>query len=144
MLGIWAATGAPPAVAQASPGGDVNIILILEIADAAGWVALHDGALVTPEPGSRPLGVTVAARTGSSRSIWIAQPRFEVAMFKGIAAFKVTVHGKMGISEAVGTLGAFQHALLEQQGAPGDGAVGLQYGLTTVEARMLEMYVTRP
>jgi hypothetical protein len=137
---------AAPVAAQVpqQPGGDVDIILILEITDTAGWVILQEEALVTPQPGPRPLSVSVAATTGGRRSISLAQPRFELAMIKGIASFKVTVHGKMGISEAVGALGAFEQALIEQQAPPGDSGVGLQYGLTTVSARMLEMYVTRP
>jgi hypothetical protein len=135
--------GPPPAAAQSQPA-DVDIVLVVEITDLAGWVALQEASLATPQPGQRPVGVSVAAATGGRRSITLAQPRFDVAMIKGIAAFKVTMYGKMGVSEAVGSLGAFEQALIERQGPSGDSTIGLLYGLTNVEARMLEMYVTRP
>jgi hypothetical protein len=132
-----------PATAQ-SPLPDVDVVLVLEIADAAGWIAVQGEVLVTPPAGPKPLGVSVAATTGGRRSIMLGQPRFEVALIKGIPAFRVTVHGKMPVSEALGALGAFEHAIIEKQAGPGDSELGLSYGLSTVTARFLEMYVTRP
>lgn len=120
---------------------DMDVVLVLEIADAAGWIALQEEALVTPPPGAKPLEVSVAATTGGRRSITLGQPNFEVAIIRGLPAFKVTVRAKLTASAAIGTLGPFEYALTEKAG---DAEVGLLYGLSTVTARLLEVYVTRP
>jgi hypothetical protein len=120
------------------------VVLILEVADAAAWVGLHEEVLMTPQPGTRPLGIGVAATTGGRKTIALSQPRFEVSLIKANPAFKVTVRGKMGPNEALGALGPFEYALLEKQTAAGDNEVELSYGLSSVSARVLEMYITRP
>jgi hypothetical protein len=130
---------------QATPQlPDLTIVLVMEVSDTAGWVALQDEVLLTPQPGQKLLTVSVAAATGGRRSIALAQPRFDVALIKGTGTFKVTVYGKMGGNEAPGALGVFQYALIEEQAAQTDSEVGIAYGLSTVTARILEMYVTRP
>jgi hypothetical protein len=143
LVALTAGEGSDPSQA-ASQLPDLTIVLVMEVADTAGWVALQDEVLVTPQPGPKPLIVSVAATTGGRRSIALAQPRFDVALIKGTGAFKVTVYGKMGGNEAPGALGVFQYALIEEQAAQSDSEVGVMYGLSTVAARVLEMYVTRP
>ena len=133
---------AVPAAAQ-SQLPDVDVVLVLEVGDLAGWAAVQDEVLSTPQPGPKPLAVSVAAESGR-RSIALGQPRFEVALVRGTPAIKVTVHGKIGGGEAVGTLATFESVLIERQAAGADSDVGLLYGLSGVTARVLEMYVTRP
>jgi len=120
---------------------DINVMLVLEIPNVAAWIALQEEALLAPPPGVKPLEVSVAATTGGRRAIMLDQPNFEVATIKGLAAFKVTVRGKLTVSEAIGALGPFEYAVTEKAG---DTEVGLLYGLSSVTARLLEMYVTRP
>ena len=141
LAALAVVVGPRPAMAQLQ---DVDVVLVLEVADAAGWVVLQDEVLVTPQPGPKPLSISVEAATGGRRSIALAQPRFEVALIKGTPAFKVTVYGKLGGTEARSTLGAFEYALIEKQSSAGDTDVGLLYGLSTVSARILEMYIKRP
>src|SRR4051794_10172210 len=87
----------PPAQAAAAALPDVDVVLIAEIQDAAGWLAVHQEVLATPGGSTKVLRATVPARTGGSRSIDIEQPRFTVglATADGKAQVKVTVAGRL-------------------------------------------------
>jgi hypothetical protein len=58
--------------------------------------------------------------------------------------FKVAVTGKVTASEALGPLGAFEEAVVENREQPGDSIVGLYDGLASVAADLIEMHVSRP
>jgi hypothetical protein len=137
------ATGdVPPATSQVPPP-ELHVVLVLEITDPQAWVALHEETLGAPSPGTKPLDVSVAATTGGRRSITLGEPRFDVAVVRGFPAFKVTVHGKIGVSEALLALGPFEQAVLDKQTTTGECEVWLLYVLSNVTARLLEMHVTQ-
>ena len=58
--------------------------------------------------------------------------------------FKVTVRGKPGAVQALGELGGFEEAVAENHARPGDAAVGLYYGLSSVGANLMELHTNRP
>jgi hypothetical protein len=138
-----------PARVGANPAGGlpyVDVVLIAEVYDGAGWLALHQEVLATPTGSSKVLRVTLPARTGGSRSIDIEQPRFTVALVVagGKAQVKVTMAGKVSPSLALGLVTPFQHAAMEIQAGVVANEISLAYGLASVAGRLLEVYFDRP
>ena len=129
------------AIAGESPSG-LDMILIVEVRDTAGWVALHEEVLRTADPTSKPLAVSVA-RNNPRRAITVREPRFTVSIMKGLRSFTVTVTGKVTGGEADRGLVAFEHAVVENQGGT-ESELELSYGLSTVPAQVIEMHFTRP
>jgi hypothetical protein len=129
------------ATAGENPSG-LDVILIVEVRDTAGWIALHDEVLRTADPTSKPLAVSVA-RNNPRRAITVREPRFTVSIMKGLRSFTVTVTGKVTGGEADRGLTAFEHAVVENQGGT-ESDLELSYGLSTVPAQVIEMHLTRP
>ena len=133
---------APVTVAAAEPLAGLDMILIVEVRDTAGWIALHDEVLRTADPTTKPLGVSVV-RNNPRRAITVSEPRFTVSVVKGSRSFTVTVIGKVAGGEAARRLVAFEHAVVESQGTT-ESELELSYGLSTVPAQVIEMHLTRP
>lgn len=131
--------------AEAGPP-DVEVVLIAEVHDTAGWLALHQEVLSTSAASSKVLRATLPARTGGSRSIDIAQPRFTVGLITndGKAQVKVTVSGTLSPSLAMAVVTPFQQAAMEIQAGLVGNEIGLVYGLSGVSGRLLELYFDRP
>src|SRR5262245_40181510 len=73
--------GSAPGVGQTAPGlPDVDVVLIADVQDTAGWLTLHQEVLSTSIASTKVLRTTLPARTGGSRSIDIEQPRFTVGL----------------------------------------------------------------
>lgn len=126
------------------PLPDVDIALVLDVRDAPGWLVLYAEVLGTPKQAPKPLGVSVEAGTGGSRSLFVSQPKFEVSVRRGAGSFNVIVHGKLSGQEALGMLPPFQLAVLELQGRGAGNQAVVSYGLSSVVASLLELYVVRP
>jgi hypothetical protein len=141
---LVASRTAPVQAASGLP--DVDVVLIAEIQDTAGWLALHQEVLSTPPGSTKVLRATLPARTGGSRSIDIEQPRFTVGVIAsdGKAQVKVTVSGKLPPSLALAVVTPFQHAAMEIQAGVIANEIGLGYGLSGVGGRLLELYFDRP
>jgi hypothetical protein len=147
LLLTCALLGWAPARSHAAPGlPDVEVVLIAEVRDTAGWLALHQEVLSTSATSSKVLRATLPARTGGSRSIDIDQPRFTVGLITtdGKAQAKVTVSGKLSPSLALAVVTPFQQAAMEIQAGLVTNEVSLVYGLSGVSGRLLELYFDRP
>ena len=131
---------AASAPAQTMPLGDLDLVLVMEVDDLAGWRTFHTEVLGTK---GHTLEVAIETANGSSRGLSLTQPRFEVSLVKGTPRFKVTVRGKLGALQALGELGAFEEAVAENHTRSGDAAVGLYYGLSTVGADLMELHTNR-
>jgi hypothetical protein len=141
-----AATALVPAGAAPAAFPHVDVVLIAEVQDATGWLALHQEVLATPAGSPKVLRATLPARTGGSRSIDIEQPRFTVGLVAtgGKALVKVTVAGKVAPSQAMMLVTPFQQAAMEIQAGLVANEMGLAYGLSGVIGRFLELYFDRP
>jgi hypothetical protein len=141
--------GAPgPCCAEAAAPGlpYVDVILIAEVYDAAGWVALHQEVLATPAGSTKDLHATLPARTGGGRAITIEQPKFTVAIVVsgGKSLARVTVTGKIAPALALVLVAPFEQAAMDIQSGGVTNELHLTYGLTNVAGRLLEVYFDRP
>jgi hypothetical protein len=125
---------------------EVDVVVIAEVQDAAGWLALHQEVLSTSTQSTKVLRATLPARTGGSRSIDIEQPRFTVglAATQGQAQVRVTVVGKLSPALALAVVTPFQQAAMEIQAGLVVNEMSLAYGLSAVGGRLLELYFDRP
>jgi hypothetical protein len=136
-----------PSLGEAGTGlPDVDVVLIAEVQDTAGWLALHQEVLSTPAGSTKVLRATLPARTGGSRSVDIEQPRFTVGLVTtdGKAQVKVTIAGKLPPSLALAVVTPFQQAAMEIQAGLVVNEISLVYGLSGVAGRLLELYFDRP
>jgi hypothetical protein len=132
--------------AHAAPLPDVDVVVIAEVHETAGWLNLHQEVLATPMGSLKRLRASLPARTGGSRSIDIEQPRFSVGLVTvgGKPLVKVTVAGKVASALALTAVTPFQEAALEIQGGAVQNEIVLDYGLSAVAGRLLELYFDRP
>lgn len=137
---------AAPARALAAPvPADVDAMLVVEIEDVAGWLALHQEVLGATET-ARPLMVALPARTGGDRIIALERPKFTVSLVIGQAtpAVKIAIAGKIRGSDALTIVTPFQHAAMEVQARIVPNHITLVYGLSAVIGRLLELHISRP
>ncbi|MGH9896879.1 MAG: hypothetical protein ACREA0_33745, partial [bacterium] len=125
---------------------DVDIILIAEVHDSTGWLQIHQEVLGTPPDSSRPLNVTLPARTGGRRGLRVERPKFSVEIIThvGRSLLKIGVTGKVSAHEALGGLTPFEQAALEVQAGLVHNELSMVYGLSTVTGHLLELYLGRP
>jgi hypothetical protein len=125
---------------------DIDVILIAEVADRAGWLGLHQEVLSTPGNSARSLRVSLPAGTGGNRSVNIEQPKFLVTVLPTLrhGPVKVTVTGKVLAAEALAVLTPFEHAALEVQAGAIENELTLLYGLSSVVGRLIELHLQRP
>lgn len=135
---VWLGEGAAQSVLP-----DIDVMLVVEVSDAQSWQAFHAEVLGTP-PNAAKLDVVIAAGKGGTRGVRVGRPKFNVSLVKGLPVVKVVITGKLAAAEALGTLGVFEQAVLEHNSGSGEAPVGLHYGLVSVDADLLEMYVSRP
>lgn len=135
---------APRLAAAQAPLPDVDLTLVMEVRDIPGWRAFHTEVLGTHEQGQKGLDVAIDTGNGGSRALTVPKPKFEVVLVKGAPAFRVVVRGKLSGVQAFREVGAFEEALAESHGRPGEAVVGLYYGLSSVGAQLIELYVARP
>jgi hypothetical protein len=141
---VLIASLASPALAGPAPI-DIDVLIVMEIQDVGGWLALHQDVLGAGEF-VRPLVVTLPARTGGNRSLSLERPKFTVSLAIGhtVPTVKVAVAGKVNGSEALMVVTPFQHAALEVQSGVVPNEVTLMYGLSGVIGRLLELHISRP
>jgi hypothetical protein len=134
-----------PAVAAEVDLGEVDITLVIQVHDIAGWLGLQNELLGTARDATKPLAVTLNAGTGGSRTITVLRPRFvtEMILGSGTRALKVGVSGKLSGSEALRGLAHFQHATLDVQAGSVENRLTVVYGLSAVTAQLAEVYITR-
>ena len=142
LIGVMMAPAT--SVAQAPRIPELDVIIILEVRDMAGWLALQEEVFGATANATKVLQLAVTAGSGETRSVAIVQPKFTVSLVKGAQLFKVTVTGKIPGGAGFAGLGAFEYGVLEGQMRPRDNLVGLFYGLSSVAADPLELHVSRP
>jgi hypothetical protein len=130
--------------AQVSELPDVDVILVVEIRDTVGWMAMQRSVLGTPRNASKPLLLNVTAGTGGERSLAIRQPRFDVAFTRGSPAILLQVTGKVSGIEALRGLTPFTDAVADAHQRGGENAILLIYGLHDVIATLLDLRTGRP
>jgi hypothetical protein len=138
MAVLLAGTLAPAAAQSRLP--DAGVVLIVEIRDTAGWLAVYDQVLRTAGQGNHAVGVSVPG-TSPRRSVTLTEPRFTVNFVKSSEALTITVTGKVAGRDTVAALGGFQEAVLTSHGS--DGELELSYGLASVAAYLIELYLSR-
>ena len=134
-----------PVLALAVPApADVDAMLVVEIEDVAGWLALHQEVLGATET-ARPLMVALPARTGGDRIIALERPKFTVSLVIGqpTPAVKVAIAGKIRGSDALTIVTPFQHAAMEVQARVVPNRITLVWGLSAVIGRLLELHISR-
>ncbi|MGH7389416.1 MAG: hypothetical protein ACREM3_08130 [Candidatus Rokuibacteriota bacterium] len=124
---------------------DVEIVLIVEVQDAVAWAALHQEVIATVGEG-KPLRATLPAGTGGDRSVIVYQPKFTASVITadGRRLVKVGVAGKLRGAEALGSMTAFEMAAVDIQAGAIGNDLGLLYGLSSVNARLVELHLGRP
>jgi hypothetical protein len=132
-------TVTPGPVAAQGRFPDVGVILVAEVRDTVGWLALHDQVLRTGQA-TNPLAVSVAG-TSPRRAITVTDPQFTVSFVRGSRSLTVTVTGKVPGIEAVSALGGFEQAVVASQAS--DGELELGYGQASVAAYLVELHFTR-
>ena len=132
--------GAPPQASAQTRLPDAGVMLIVDVRDTAGWIALYDQFLRTGSQATNPVIVSVPG-TSPRRSISVNEPRFTVSFVKGSRALTVTLTGKVAGGETVAALSGFQDAVLTSQSA--DGELELWYGLRSVSTYLIELHLTR-
>jgi hypothetical protein len=146
-LALAGALLAIAAEAHAAPAGlpDVDITLVAEIPDTAGWLAMHQEAIGSASAG-KPLRLGLPVGTGGTRWLRVDEPKFSVAILaaSGQRVVKLGVTGKLPAGEALGALVLFEHAAIEVQAGIVPNELNLIYGLSSVSARLLELYFSRP
>jgi hypothetical protein len=140
LLAVFVATS-HAAAQTALP--EVDLTLIIEVRDIAGWRAFHTEILGTRQQGQKSLDLAIGTRDGGARGLTVVQPKFDVSVIKGAPVFRVTVRGKLGPVQALGELGAFEEAVVDSHARPGEATLGLYYGLSTVGADVLEFHASR-
>jgi hypothetical protein len=125
---------------------DIDVLLIVEIQDTGGWLALHQEVLAAVNETARSLVVALPARTGGNRTVNLERPKFTASMVTaaGPPTVKVAIAGKINGSDALTVVMPFQHAALEVQAGTVPNEVTLIYGLSGVVSRLLELHITRP
>lgn len=137
MLALCVAPGAAQELSE------VDLTLVVDVRDIAGWRAFHTEVLGSRQQGRMTLDLAIATGSGGTRELTVVQPKFSVSVIKGAGLFRVIVRGKLGPVEALGELGAFEEAVVEHHARPGEATVGLYYGLSMVDADLIEFHVSR-
>jgi hypothetical protein len=124
---------------------DVDVVMVLEVADPTAWTTLHQEFLGTPEQANKPLRAVLPAGTGGNRSITIDQPKFTVSITtgQGRRVVRVGVTGRVQGAEALASLTGFELAAVEIQAGAIPNDLTLLYGLSTVSGQLLELYFGR-
>lgn len=125
---------------------DVEIVLVVEVDDVTGWLALHETVLATTLEAPKALVVSASAATGGRRTISVVQPRFDTQIYvtPGVQSVRVMVSGKIPGTEALRGLTLFQASVLAIQAGALDNEVMLAYGISGVRAELLELHLGRP
>jgi hypothetical protein len=149
LLVVVAVLGATAGAGGAGPAAlaDVDVVLIGEFQDTGGWLALHQEVLATVNDTTRPLVVTLPAKTGGSRTIYLERPKFTASLVVApgtTPTIKVAIAGKVNGADALRVVTPFQHAALEVNAGAVPNALSLVYGLSGVVGRLLELHVSRP
>jgi len=124
---------------------DVEIILVVQIDDTLGWLALHEAVLGTARESPKPLAVSAVSATGGRRTIGIVQPRFDAQIYvtPGVRSVRVMVSGKLPGTDALRSLTPFQASVLAIQSGEMDNELMFGYGLVAVRAELLELHIGR-
>jgi hypothetical protein len=127
-----------------APLPDLDVTLVLEVQDTAGWLGLHDTVLGTTSDAPKPLQLIVPAVTGGIRSLTIRSPKFTTSFVLNAAAIKVVMTGRVLGAEALRGLSVFEQAVFDMQVGKLENQVTLVYGLSELPTRIVELHVTRP
>ena len=127
--------------AQESTLPPVSVVLTLDIRDQAAWLGLEHEVLGTmPDPQKR-LVVSVLARAGAGRAIVLMSPRFSATFSgrAGMGTIRLKVRGEIAGAHAPYTLLPFIQALMDSPGELDTYRVTMEYGLSTLNADLLEL-----
>jgi hypothetical protein len=124
---------------------DVDVVLVVEIEDVASWLSLHQEVLAAANESTRPLFVTLPARTGGGRMVGMERPKFTASLGggQGTPTVKVTIFGRINGADALSVVTPFQQAAFEVQAGAVPNEATLLYGLSSVVGRLLELHLSR-
>jgi hypothetical protein len=124
---------------------DVEVALVVEIDDVTSWLSLHQEVLAAASESSRPLFVTLPARTGGRRMVGVERPKFTASLGvgQGTSTVKVTIFGKINGADALSVVTPFEQAAFEVQAGAVPNEATLVYGLSAVIGRLLELHFSR-
>ena len=121
----------------------VSVALTIGVRYPEDWLRMHGEVLNTPPATPKPLVVTISARTRSSRSITLLEPKFspKISGPTGTWAVTVLIKGKIPGAHASEALLPFLRSLFEQASASVPDNATLEYGLTALTANLIEVKV---
>ena len=122
---------------------DLDVVLVAQVQEAPGWLVLHQEILTSAA--TKRLRATLLAATGGGRSLEIDRPKVsvEIVVASGRTLLKVGVTGKVVGPEIIAAVAPFEFAALEVQAGTVRNDLTLQYGLSSVAAQLLELYIIR-
>jgi hypothetical protein len=124
---------------------DVDITLVAEIHDTAGWLRMHQEVLRAPHGSRQALGVVLPARIDGNRAIEVNNPKFAAQIItSGPPVVRLFVSGKVAGNEALQELTSLERAALDIQSGSVQNRLTLIYGLSEIIASLLEMHLSRP
>ncbi|MGH7312201.1 MAG: hypothetical protein ACREJV_03435 [Candidatus Rokuibacteriota bacterium] len=123
----------------------MDIVLVAEVHDLAGWLSVHQEAIGTPPASGKPLRLSLPAGTGGNRWLRVDQPKFAVQIitYDGSRGAKIGISGKILAPEAQNALIGFEHSAVEVQSGTLVNELTILYGLTGVVGRLLELHLSR-
>lgn len=135
-----------PALATAAPPGEVDIVLVAEVHDLNGWLALHQEVVHTPPEIVKPVQLILPGGTGGDRWLRVDNPKFVVQIMthSGSRSAKLGIYGKVFAGQARTSLIAFERATFDVQSGAVPNELVIMYGLNTVNGLFLELHLSRP
>jgi hypothetical protein len=135
-----------PVPAHAASPTEVDIVLVSEIYDLNGWLAMHQEVVSTPTEAMKPVQVSLPGGTGGNRWLRVDRPKFSVQIIThdGSRSAKLGIYGKILAGQAHNALIAFEHAAFEVQAGLVANELEIVYGLNGVVGLFLELHVSRP
>jgi hypothetical protein len=146
LLAVMATSLAGASAAYAkSDLSDVDIMLVAEVHDTAGWLRMHQEVLRAPQGSRQALGVVLPARIDGNRAIAVNNPKFASQItITGPPVVRLLVSGKVMGDEALLELTSLERAALDIQSGSVQNRLTLIYGLSEVMANLLELHLSRP
>jgi hypothetical protein len=124
---------------------DVDIVLVTEIHDTAGWLRMHQEVLRASLESRQALGVVLPARIDGNCAIVVSHPKFATQItITGPQVVKLSVSGKVTGDEALQELTSLERAAFDIQSGNVQNRITLIYGLSEIIANLLEMHLSRP
>ncbi|SRR5712691_3501995 len=118
-----------------------GVVLILDVLDQNAWSAMHHEILGTSPELPKALLITLPARTGGGRTITLLTPKFSatISSTSGTAIVRLVARGLILGDYAQQTLPPFISSFLESMAGADSRNLTLEYGLSALTARLIEL-----